>query len=82
MVHLELFNFVPNQQEGNDKKQPPERELTEELIMTPQGFLRAYSAMERLVKQLTEAGIVSKRQPAGNANTGAGNASPNFQVDK
>ncbi|MFA7230212.1 MAG: hypothetical protein WC071_02980 [Victivallaceae bacterium] len=58
MVHMELFNFIPGTQK--DKNQRPERELTEELIMTPQGFLRAYSAMEKLVTQLVDAGAIQR----------------------
>ena len=58
MVHMQLFNFISDKQK--DKKQRPEMEITGELIMTPQGFLRAFSAMQNLVNQLEKAGVVHK----------------------
>ncbi|MDD5728820.1 MAG: hypothetical protein PHV59_09665 [Victivallales bacterium] len=62
MVHLELFNYIPRSQK--QKGQSPELEITEELIMTPQGFLRAFSAMRKLVDQLEQAGVVRKNDNA------------------
>jgi ribosomal protein S19E (S16A) len=58
MVHIELFNYIPGSQK--QKGQRPDLEITEELIMTPQGFLRAFSAMQNLVTQLEQAGVVRK----------------------
>ena len=58
MVHLELFNYIAGSQK--QKGERPEMEVTEELILTPQGFLRAFAAMQRLVNQLEQAGIVKK----------------------
>lgn len=61
MVHMELFNYIPGSQK--QKGQRP-LEITEELIMTPQGFLRAFSAMQNLVTQLEQAGVVRKNDNA------------------
>jgi ribosomal protein S19E (S16A) len=58
MVHLELFNYIAGSQK--QKGQRPEMEVAEELIFTPQGFLRAFSTMQNLVSQLEKAGVVKK----------------------
>ena len=58
MVHLELFNYIAGSQK--QKGQRPEMDVTEELIFTPQGFLRTFSAMQNLVNQLEQAGVVKK----------------------
>jgi hypothetical protein len=76
MVHMELFNFVAGTQK--EKDQLPEREETEELIMTPKGFLRAYSAMEKLVKQLADAGVVSRKENQSTDSSKPEAVSPNF----
>ncbi len=68
MVRMDMFNFISGGQQ---------REITEELIMTPQSFLRAYAAMEKLVKQFADAGMVT-RQAVDDA-SGANSASPNFK---
>jgi len=58
MIRMELFCFTPKR--SNDDKTPAEHEVTGELLMTPQGFLRAYGAMENLIKQLQGAGIIKR----------------------
>lgn len=61
----------------------PEQEPCGELVMSQQAFFRAFNAMEDLMHQLIEAGIV-KRNPAadaaaGSADSAGAEASPNFQ---
>ncbi len=68
MVRMEMYNLNGGGQQ---------REITEELIMTPQSFLQAYSAMEKLMKQFTDAGLVSRQALTGN-DVQAG-TSPNFK---
>jgi hypothetical protein len=81
MVHMELFNYIPtkNQQKG----QRPDMEITEELILTPQGFLRAFAAMQNLVNQLEQAGVVKKNADAAETKVitpeVVTNSSPNFK---
>ncbi|MCK5347612.1 MAG: hypothetical protein KAR20_29585, partial [Candidatus Heimdallarchaeota archaeon] len=58
MVHIELFNYIAGSQK--QKGQRPEMEASEELIFTPQGFLRAFAAMQNLVGQLEQAGVIKK----------------------
>ncbi len=62
MVHMELFNYIAGSQK--QKGQRPKMDVTEELIFTPQGFLRAFSAMQNLVNQLEQAGVVKKNNDA------------------
>lgn len=57
-VHMELFNYIAGTQKP--KGQRPDMEVVEELILTPQGFLQAFSAMQNLVGQLEQAGIIKK----------------------
>lgn len=76
MVHLELFNYIAGSQK--QKGQRPEMEITEELILTPQGFLRAFAAMQKLVKQLEQAGIVKKNGAPAEAEVIESATSPNW----
>ena len=50
-----------------------------EIVMSQQAFLRAYNAMDDLLKQMIAAGIVRRNDNAdGNAAPAADSASPNF----
>ena len=60
MIHLELFNYIPGPKPENSGTP---REKGSELIMPPQGFLRAFAAMEQLVQQLADAGVISRSKP-------------------
>ena len=72
---------------AKDDKGQPLRELRQRVIMSPQGFLETYAAMENVLQKLVEMGVISKRpaQPAA-AQPGAAQApvippkpvSPNF----
>ena len=63
----------------------PEQEPCGELVMSQQAFFRAFNAMEDLMRQLIEAGIVKRNtDDDGEAETAdsvgvASDASPNFQ---
>ena len=52
-----------------------------EIVMSQQAFLRAFNAMEDLMRQLVQAGIVKRRTGEGSeaAGSGGGPESPNFQ---
>ncbi len=80
MVRMDLVTLVGTQ---NDAENKPRLELSKRIVMPPDGFLRSFSAMENLVKQLIEAGLVKPRdgeQPASTAKPAAegGAKSPNF----
>jgi hypothetical protein len=80
MVRLDLVSLVGSQ---NDENNRPRLEVTRRIVMPPDGFLRSFSAMENLVKQLVDAGLV---QPRDGANVSQANSpqsappakSPNF----
>lgn len=83
MVRMDLVSLTGKQgAEGNE----PRLEARRRIVMPPDGFLRSFGAMENLVKQLVDAGLVKQRDPAGgdaasaiapSAETG-GAKSPNF----
>lgn len=58
MVRMDLVTLVGSQ---NDKNNKPHLETTQRIVMPPDGFLRSFSAMENLVKQLVDAGLVKAR---------------------
>ena len=83
MVRMDLVTLAGTQQ---DKDNPPQLEFRQRIVMPPDGFLRSFSAMENLVKQLIEAGLVKPRDgetsesPVSAGNQGAQDPpkSPNF----
>ena len=83
MVRMDLVTLVGTQQ---DDANPPKLEFRQRVVMPPDGFLRSFSAMENLVKQLIDAGLVKQREGEGAGNpVSAGNPpsaeppkSPNF----
>ena len=80
MVRMDLVTLVGSQ---NDSENKPRLEFSQRVIMQPDGFLRSFSAMENLVKQLIDAGLVKPRDGeqqadgTGNGDSGAAK-SPNF----
>lgn len=58
MVRMDLVTMVGSQK---NKDEPPKLEFRQRVIMPPDGFLRSFSAMENLVKQLIDAGLVKPR---------------------
>lgn len=80
MVRMDLVTLVGSQ---NDPENKPRLEFSQRVIMPPDGFLRSFSAMENLVKQLVDAGLVKPREggqpqdPAQNGSSGDAK-SPNF----
>ena len=62
----------------------PEQEPCGELVMSQQAFFRAFNAMEDLMRQLIEAGIVKRNTDGGEAESAdsadaPADASPNFR---
>ncbi len=50
---------------SEDGKEPiPEEKVR--IIMPPEGFLRTFNTMQRLIDQLLEAGVLQKREPQNN----------------
>lgn len=59
MVRMDLFTLVGSQKDPENK---PRLEFSQRIVMPPDGFLRSFSAMENLVKQLIDAGLVKTRE--------------------
>lgn len=55
------MDFVTLQGSQKDSENKPKLEFSQRVIMPPDGFLRSFSAMESLVKQLIDAGLVKPR---------------------
>ncbi len=84
MVRMDLVSLVGSQNNESDK---PRLEPKGRIIMPPEGFLRSFGAMENLVKQLVDAGLIRPRDGAeiaggpvvtGKTNKDAPPKSPNF----
>ncbi len=84
MVRLDLVSLIGSQ---NDPNNQPRFAPKGRIVMPPEGFLRSYSAMENLVKQLVDAGLVRPREGADGSSGTTGPArtqatalpkSPNF----
>jgi len=75
MVRMDLVTMVGTQK---GKDQPPQLEFRQRVVMPPDGFLRSFSAMENLVKQLIDAGLVKPRdgEQAGNAENSVSTTAP------
>lgn len=58
MVRMDLVALTGTQR---DEENQPRLEFRQRIVMPPDGFLRSFSAMEDLVKQLIKAGLVKPR---------------------
>ena len=58
MVRMDLVALTGSQ---NDPDNKPSLRVTERIVMPPDGFLKSFSAMENLVKQLVDAGLVKQK---------------------
>jgi len=68
MVRMDLVTLQGSQSNSEEK---PKLEVSQRVIMPPDGFLRSFSAMENLVKQLIEAGLVKPRDQQAAAGGGS-----------
>ena len=59
MVRMDLVALTGTQR---DEDNQPKLEFRQRIVMPPDGFLRSFSAMEDLVKQLIKAGLVKPRE--------------------
>ena len=60
MVRLDFVTFQPT---GDGKA--PVSEISQRVIMPPQGFLGAFNSMQQLIDKLVEAGVLQKNENAG-----------------
>lgn len=73
MVRMDLVSLIGSQQDQNNK---PRLQNKCRVILPPEGFLRSFSAMENLVKQLIDAGLVRPRDGADAAGGSGNSANP------
>lgn len=78
MVRIDLVSLAGSAQTKEGEK--PKLEPRMRIVMSPDGFLRSFGAMENLVKQLVDAGLVKPRggQVVTNEGDGESAKSPNF----
>ena len=74
VVRIEFATIEPGKKgaDGKPAKTPRQR-----VIMTPQGVLETYAAMQGIVNKLVELGVLEKRAAEAPAGKG-GSSSPNF----
>ncbi len=70
MIRIELYNV---QNDSGTLR----HDVTTELVMTPQGFVKAFPAMENLMNNFVKAGMIKRNDPKENPSSG-GSSSPNF----
>jgi hypothetical protein len=46
-----------------DKENKPVLEFKQRILMPPDGFLRSFSSMERIIKRLVDAGAIKRAEP-------------------
>lgn len=80
VVRIDLASFSATEKDSDGK---PAMTHVQRIVMPAEGFLRSFSAMQDLIKQLEQAGVV-KRVSQGDAAPAAGTGaiaapkSPNF----
>ena len=64
---LVRINFVSFSATAKDGKGNPARELRQRIVITPQGVLELYGAMQQVVDKMVQSGVL-KRNPDPSAN--------------
>lgn len=69
MIRINLFHY------GERQGQQCAREVTEQLVLPPAGFLRAFESARRLVEQMEQQGLITN---AAKSDAAPAPHSPNF----
>jgi DNA-binding MarR family transcriptional regulator len=59
------INFVSFSGTAKDEKGNPIRELRQRVVVTPQGVLELYGAMQQVIDRLVQAGLIQRRPAEG-----------------
>lgn len=59
MVRIDLVSLSAKEKDSEGR---PKLEFRKRVVLPPEGFLRSFSAMEDLVKQLVDAGLIKRRE--------------------
>lgn len=73
MVRIDLVSLSASEKDAEGR---PKLEFRKRVVLPPEGFLRSFSAMEDLVKQLVEAGLIKRREGEGGAAATTAAATP------
>lgn len=83
MVRIDLVSLSAQEKDSEGR---PRLEFRKRIVLPPEGFLRSFSAMEDLVRQLVDAGLIKRRDAgevgvptvSGNGSASRPVATPNF----
>lgn len=76
IVRVDYFTYSPELDDASGK---PAKVFSKRLLMSPEGFLQSFSAMERIVDQLVDKGAIKRKEGEGSKKSNGGSAaSPNF----
>jgi hypothetical protein len=77
IVRVDFFHYAAGSR-GKDGRPP--RELSHRVLLSPEAFVQAYTALEQVVKQLQEKGLLQRKNGggAGGKAPAKGAKSPNF----
>ena len=75
IVRVDYFTYSPELDDASGK---PAKAFSKRLLMSPEGFLQTFSAMERIVDQLVERGAIKRKGDSAAKSNGGTAASPNF----
>lgn len=79
MVRIDFASFSATEKDSDGK---PAMKFHHRVVMPPEGFLRSFAAMQNLIKQLEQAGVLKRVAPGDSADTTAAlpasPKSPNF----
>jgi hypothetical protein len=78
IVRVDFFHYAAGQR-GKDGRPP--REVSHRVLLSPEAFVQAYTALEQVVKQLQDKGLLQRKgagAASGKAAPAKGAKSPNF----
>lgn len=74
-VRIDLVSLSPTERDADNK---PKNVFRQRIIMPVESFMNAFDLMDRVAKQLVQAGTVKRRAPAESAAAERAGSSPNF----
>jgi hypothetical protein len=74
-VRIDLVSLSATERDADNK---PKSVFRQRIVMPVESFMGAFDLMERVAKQLIEAGTVKRRAPTGAAPADRPRSSPNF----
>ena len=77
IVRVDFFHYTNGAKSADGR---PPREASHRICLSPEAFIQSFTALEQVVKQLQEKGLLQRRPdaPATAKPAGKGGKSPNF----